>query len=543
MNHNTQKDKKFRKRPKVQAEKETGTQNANDKTSDVPDNDGRAVVGGASIRRPVNENDPSWYAGSAQLLKDAFSLSVAERLGMPLKTQIPNMQAVSAPYTQSVNYSVPGICNLIMVPTPGISTNSNSAVNAAAKQVFTAMRAANSGRTNYQASDLMLYLLAMDNAYCLWNWLVRLYGVLTLYSARNAYLPDGLLLAMRVDPSIKKDMCQLRAVINQYANKLNTLKVPKYMTYFTRHAWLFGNIYLDSPEAKAQMYLYNPQALYKWNENVGLGEQAYLEPVTIVGNQESSAYWKLDGIVDLVNQFIDPIFYSEDFNIMSGDVLKAFGDSNCFNIAEITEDYVTPVGYSPEVLVQIENAKIGMSLPSLDNTWRITQNAQESIIFNPTVNINVGCFEDQTLFNFHSDVVTPDLVAVATRFNLIVNETDLTHAAGEDTASCSLASCGSEIITGCEYITRNQDNSGYNKDLVRSAILITATSTAADLAFRVGMVSQFDWAPLCKIIDTVGSSVHYLGDLDNYTQIDSSTLITMNDVALLSMFGIPAGGR
>lgn len=503
------------------------------------------LIGGRSCLRSTSENDPEWYASDPQLLQDAYNLSFSDRLGLPIPAYQADYASTTPPYGEEVFYRVSGLMRIGMMPVPGISESGQSAVNVAARKLFTYIRHANSGAANYQAPDLMMYLLAMDNAYTLWNWLVRLYGIAQVFSGRNAYLPSVIFEAENVDyASVCSNLNQLRTAINIMGKKLMTMKVPGHLSYFKRHAWLFSNIFLDSTNAKAQMYMYSPSHLFQWNEYTPSGELAYLSPVSI---NTSTSKWKFDGLTSLINQFLDPIFYSEDFNIMSGDILKAYGEENCITIPSIEPDYVVLPVPNQEVAMQIENAELPLYTITADTTWRITQNNTEELIFNPTVIVGRSELGDSKLLNFHHDSVTPADVAVATRLNRVYDIQDIQLEAQTSYTTCKLWSCGSEIVDSAKiYYLTNSNAVG-----TTPAYSTYVGSNMEQTLSRICRHSQFDWAPVAKMYSQSGSGsttaikfVGYFGDLDNYTSVKNGVLVTMNDVALLSMFGIPgSAGR
>lgn len=546
--HNTHKDQKFNKK-KFTRNNSSKVEREGKEVADTAYKEESKLVGGRSCLRESSDNDPEWYAQDPQLLKDAFNLPMANRLGNQLTIQIPKDGTTVFPYLGKTNWSVPGVYSLKLAPVPGISTDATSAVNVAAKKLFTYIRHANSGAANYQAPDLMMYMLAMDNCYALWNWLVRMYGVARVYSTRNAYLPAGLLYTMNVDiDDIQANLNTLRTIINQFGSKLSTMKVPSHLSYFKRHAWLFSNVFADSDTAKAQTYIYNPSILYQWSETTTSGQLPYLEPIAITDDSLSSK-WKMDGISALVNSFINPIFYSEDFNIMSGDILKAYGAENCYTIPSIQEDYAVIPVHNYEVAMQFENARIpGGAVKPTGQSWRITQSNEEALIFNPTVAINRADLIDDFIYNFHTDEVSPEQVAVATRLNLLVNSADAGFKADQITGTAGLISCGSEIVTAAysihAYGMTSSGQYNWNPIQIRSNIVFTS-ATATNMIQAVCSSSQFDWSPLISVFYSTGVSgadnefQGISGDLDNYTVIDAGVLSRMNDVALLSMFGIP----
>lgn len=510
-----------------------------------------SALGGRSLARPSAENDPSWYASDPQLLVDAFSISTAEKLGLPIYDDVPIDSAESAPFIEPVdNYSLPGIYSINMVPVPGISRNASSALNVAAARIYTNVRKGNSGAINYEAPDLMLYLLAMDNAYILWSWLVRLYGILSVYSSRNTYVPQGLLRSMNVSTDIIKDACQLRTLINQMRAKLSTLSVPAGMSYFTRHAWLFQNVWLDANDQKAQIYIYNPECIYKWVEQTEIGTPAYLEPINM---RNFTQPYTLSRIQNLIDTVLNPLFYSQDFAVMSGDIRKAIGEENCINVPSIQEDYVIVPVYNSEVLTQIENSNwLGYKVPSNEsylNTWRITQEITGSgdlqvisLKFSPKVICNKCNFTTGRMYNFHTDVVDPAMMAVASRLNLVMDPSTF-DTQGTTFGSCNILSCGSEIVTTNEMFVWNANGNVFDRAEAEPCyITVSDHNFTAGQVQRLSLATQFDWAPMTKLVDKTGNLlVGYTVDFDNFTRINNSTLISMNDVALLSMFGIPSG--
>nr|AVX53513.1 putative capsid [Marmot picobirnavirus] len=553
--HNTNKDKKFSKnnfnRKKMDKDNSSKVERQGKEVADTAKEMEDELVGGKrSCLRKSNDNDPEWYAQDPQLLQDAYNLPFANRLGISIPVDVPEDTSTVFPYLKPnpTKWYVPGVYNILLAPVPGISTDNTSAVNVAAKKLFTFIRHANSGASNYQAPDLMHYLLAMDNCYTLWNWLVRLYGVARVYSTRNAYLPESLFRSMRVNRAIIRTLNDLRAVINQFGAKLSTMKVPSHLSYFKRHAWLFSNVFADSDSAKAQIYLYNPSILYKWVDTTSSEQLPYLQPVAIADSSLTSK-WLLDGLAGLVDEFINPIFYSEDFNIMSGDILKAYGEGNCYSIPMIQEDYAVLPVMNREVAMQFENAKIpyGKQTPT-GNSWRITQSNDENIVFNPTLNICRADTSDKHIYNFHFDDVTPSDVAVATRLNLCVDSTTAAFPSTDTAGTGTLLSSGSEIVTGAYIMTNNPtSNTPWVEQPVYSNMMYKSSGdTLTDDCFKaVCQSSQFDWSPMIKIFYSTPTQTTddafegLLGDLDNYTVVETETLVRMNDVALLSMFGIP----
>lgn len=352
--------------------------------------EGKGALTGRGACDPDSANDPMWYAASPQLLSDAASLAYSNALGSKYNI---SQGSTGLLYPTQADQHVSGVMAIRYLPGPGISTAANSAVNIAARNIYSFVRHANSGHANYDSPDLMMYLLAMDNVYGMWSYLVRVYGVARFYNQKNRYLPKILLRSMGVNPdSIQSNLADLRYFINAMANKIGALCVPTTMPYFMRHLWMNQNIFVDSPNEKAQVYLYVPSAYYTYVETEGAG--------SLHGTALSSNSFKTyDELKTILESMMDALMGSEDINIMSGDILKAY-QGKVWKLEQIPADYTVLPTYSEEVLSQIENliANGAAESSSLD----VTQDANGTILYQPTCAASPGC-TFKTILNMHHD--------------------------------------------------------------------------------------------------------------------------------------------
>lgn len=310
--------------------------------SDVAFNEGDKYD--ASRSKP---NDWRWYAQNEQLLKDSASFPYSWPLGNRLNL---------GEYAPEVNKgSLPGVMAIYTSPTFGWSDNANSPINVAARNIYSYVRHANSGHANYDAPDLMLYLCAMDSMYSYLAYLKRIYGVMSTYSYTNRYYPKAVIRAMGVDfDDIQANLADFRGFINTFAVKVGSMCIPASMSYMAKHMWMYSGLYTDSNQDKAQTYLFVPYTLgiYELTDEAG-----------------SISMWGLGGMGDdyamkfaelraFANKMLDPVLQSEDMNIMSGDILKAFGANGVYKVEGINEQYTVLPAYQPEVLDQIQNCTL-----------------------------------------------------------------------------------------------------------------------------------------------------------------------------------------
>nr|UVJ88894.1 putative capsid protein [Picobirnavirus sp.] len=491
-----------------------------------------------------SHNDASWYMSDTQLVNDVASVSFNTALGNPITL------TGSIGTTLSVNSTsvyLPGIMSIYTSPTIGVSTDANSPVNIAMRRLYAYVRHANSGHSNYDPADLMIYLLAMDSIYTYWAYMVRAYGVAQVFSRTNKYVGDALLTAMGVDPNIRENLADFRAYINTFAAKAQQWCVPRVMTYFLRHNWMYSNVYKDEDNDKAQMYLYVPASLYKYNATLSEGTAGGLEMRSINVEMDSSGYLQTktlpNNYVDLIamgNDLLNALAGQEDIGIISGDILKAYGADNLWKIDTIPTDYqVIPV-FSEEVLEQIHNTAFAggnivnangdnVGVVGLDVT-QDTSIGGGCLKFNPIFNRGTHMCLD-TLMDTWKEQVSAETVMTASR-NMLSGK-PFTPTPGKEVKALvqatQLRSCGSEICLFGTVFTLN----GNVMDRVR----IYATSQYAPNIYNM---PRFNEAPIRPIMSSNGTEcVGIFGEMTNYGILSKQNIDQIHEVALMSLFGVP----
>lgn len=147
------------------------------------------------------DNDPSWYTHIYPLVNDVANFNYNIPVGTPFDpySNVPRVE--NTRYNLGVNKEttlgrvVPGIMTFNVTPSIGYSADPTSAPNIAAQQMYTIVRKANSGAVNYDKTDLMMTVIAMDNAYMLYEILLRAYRSIGKYDPNSRYSPDGLMYA------------------------------------------------------------------------------------------------------------------------------------------------------------------------------------------------------------------------------------------------------------------------------------------------------------------------------------------------------------
>lgn len=475
---------------------------------------------------PTHSNDPGWWNKTGQFAKDATTISFSNAIGAKLQG-----------FEIGVDWYTPaGIMRLDYLPTLG-SINSNSdAVNVAARAMYDIINAKNSRNPSYDPSDLMMYVLAVANAWSLHAWLKRAIGLMLTYSSVNRFIPDALLQSMGLAPvSAQNDITKWRNVANQLAIKLNMLAVPNGIDYFKRIIFMNSGLYVDDPSAKASLMYFNPRAFLMLHDPDDTHDASYMRYIMM---PSPTGGLTPSDIESVIHGMIDPLFNNSDIVTMSSDIIKAYGMENLFRLPEITENDVTVPEFNLEILMQINNARVLPMGAELINKYTITQDmkynglrAAVSTMTSSATKFLVNFAGKPIPLNMPMDNPSSDDVMEATRLVYAVD------------AQGRVITSSTEFLTNVHIITftMNADDAWVYTDTEVSPYLTTQTYNDAFIN-KVSMYEKFHCAPLLyaiRLSNTTESNVLHnrcLSDLQNYSVISSSDLDIMNQAALLSIF-------
>lgn len=483
----------------------------------------------------------NYFAVTPQLLTDSASISFSEPTGGQYST---------VPDYNTKKYAIPGIMVLSAIPTIGKAGSAISPVNVASRNVYNYVRHANAGHTNYDSPDLMMYLLAMDSLYAYYSWMVRTYGLMSFYTQKNRYVPDQLIAGSGVDRGdISGKMSDFRAFINQSALRIGSLCVPRDMPLFQWHSQLFQNVFMDAPSVKAQLYLINPECVFKYSPYTD-PQGTELVPVQMP-SVWNNTFWTLDQIKDNFNTLANALLGEEDVNIMSGDILKAYGRENLVQLGSIPEDYVVVPDYNTSVLTMIHNLSItGYADYETLNIRQTQVGDTPTITHNPAFKtVSIGS-KGPKLFTLPTDEPTPADVMLASRWsNIVDSETALNPADPLGDQYITLDSFGSEIFTMASILRKREDDSGNWVNNIQQIFRVMDAGTASNTVGAVQTLTQlekFDWHPAVRIINSTSNNTwefwNELQDVENYTILSKTDLSKMHETAVLSEFAVPVMG-
>lgn len=511
------------------------------RTSDVR-TQGNGGTAGTTSSTAIDPTD--WMVASDVIAKSVASISFNTATGAPVDLGLPKT-VINQDFA-----TIPGVMTLTYLPTPGISTNNNSAVNLAARALYSYVRHANSGHSNYDAPDLMMYLLAMDSMYSYLSWARRLYGYLSLYTQYNRYVPRALIEANGVNyDDLMANPAKFRSSLNLLIQSAGALVIPNSLGFIKKHMWMTSNCYLDDMSVKAQLYQFVPEGYWKYDELNGPGQLTF----TPVGGGKLLT---IDEVIAAGRAIINPLVGSEDINIMSGDILKAYGNDGIFKVGLIDEDYSVVPSYNPSALNIIQNATmIDGVISTKDNV--ITQDVSVSpnggaILYNPTITATTaGTYGYQftganRILTMHKDDITPRDVITATMGMVCTTGNDI---------NLKIRSCGSEIFRTATISRFTADTNG-NLTLSNLAtqgyVSVLDTSQVAHFTSFLKYTAVMNYfndhpAQLAYTVKTEGgkTSIELVSvnlDVDNYAVISPETLDNIHDASLMAMFNVPIMG-
>nr|UVJ88930.1 putative capsid protein [Picobirnavirus sp.] len=473
-------------------------------------------------------NDPKWYGQSPELIRDAASIPFSWPSGSNLGSD-----------TFIGRNTNPGAIALDLTPTVGYSGSEYSPINVAASAIYTFVRHANSGHSNYDAPDLMIYLLAMSNIYSFLTWCQRILGIVSLYDQRNRYTPRTLFKLNTVDPdSISNNIAKFRYWLNTYITKVASLVVPSVMPVFQRMAFIYSNVYIDGPTIKDQFYMYTPHNLAWYKFSLDTDDRGQL---TLEAMPKAGTYATVEEIMAYGEDLFNAIWQQEDFGIMSGDILKAYG-ANIIKLSPIAPDFQLMPIYDTMVLHQMKNAKfMTYIIPS-----GITQTAQGVIMHHlliDTTAANINQVAQGKILLMDSILTsdfpepTPDVVIESTRLMPGF------RTPGSDPVG------GTEIMTNIKVAQFGNDYTADDPFTISLGNFVFDTNGSVaivdvmDAFARSGIFKAFKYAPEIVALQITGTNVvkgQRLWDIDNYAILSNQDLIHMHEAALLSLFAVPS---
>lgn len=501
------------------------------------------------ITNAKSGNDPQWYRNIPSLNMDYANIP----FNIPAGTETAIFDASQS--TEFVRGGIaenafPGIFRINFDPCIGKCTATTDAANVAAQQLYTLVRKANSGAINYDKTDLMMVILAMDSAYMLYEYLLRIYRALGTYNYMNRYLPNTLVTALGGNMQLAESLSDFRGILDMFAYKLASVNIPDQFDLIKRHSWMCSNVYKDANTDKAQMFLFNPENIYVWNEGQS-NKPTYLKHTKISSLVGTASKMDLASIQSGIDAVMDPILGSQDVGVISGDIAKAFGEGGMISIRPVADyEAIVPV-YDQEVLLQISNAYIGANITVQD------------IVVNNS-NLAAGPYLQQSFAMVVSDIEFAKSITPIINLSGVEPTTDNVMVSSRLNCMCTKDLTGdnyqSRVTYGTEVINSFSMYSQYSNQSGATAIAAVGSPTniiiqksdlgleqmAQKLRFIIGL-HTFHMAPSFYVFHSVGENIAtpdgytfegVTADIDNFALLDYETLRRLNETATMSLFAV-----
>lgn len=405
----------------------------------------------AKTNYPITtDNDVTWYARSKELLEQAARLNFSNRAGDPITFTGKSV------LTNNCNI-VPGIVRFDYIPALGrtsitpkssqvYSYIANSVMKDAGTNIYSYVRAHNSGAINYEWQDMIAVIYAGSQVFAAIAHAIRVYGIAKTNYQNNTYMPDEILRSMAIDPvAFRKNLANYLFRLNYLIQKASVIWVPDDFPITQREYWMNTNLYYDADSTKAGIMYYFPAIFYEYSPKTSTSGSA-LVPTYLYAKAND------DGtqLLNTIEKMLDAILDDSDAGTMFGDLYKTYGADKLYSVGEISPDYSVAPVYNEEVNQQFH----GLTIIETANYPSILQDVDHSEFVQDCFTVNkpafTASFSDVVLDLYGKDDL-PERVMVATRMTSMVQS--VTKGPGDNTYYLEVIS-GSEICVAAHVYTR-----------------------------------------------------------------------------------------
>lgn len=516
---------------------------------------------GTGTTRSALDN-PALYAYNEQVAIDNATLNFATISGAPFDLDPGNRFANNSGVTHvTVNGGIlrdktfPGILALYWQPTIGGDASPESPLNQAAFNLFVNARRAAKITFSYDAPDLMKYCLYMSSLYALYAHLNRIYGLVNLYVRENNYLPKAMLKVLGVDVNdLVANLSNYRAWLNNLGLFLSKFAVPTGLGIGARWTALMSSIFTDSASPKSQFYVYVPDFFWQYTETSG-------DMTSVSWPGSTGVNMTFEAIQFYVRQFTDTLSNNGDFMQMSDNIMVAYPtDLVQLPIVTVESICVPELSYTALSLVQNSRAVGYLSTPTItaDPNTNLLYLKYRSFNIPEELRPGIG-YSLPAVYNTTANATAPMDVLKGTA-QMVIAENESMSSTGGVTVDSTLI--GSEVVSRYQifYYVKGSDgimtlsSTPAFTSIIRNSSYATSGDGLADFTDIISHLSHFDWHPFVVVEamtkgDTVNppyftlDSFEHLGDVDNYTIVDSNTLRNLHRTVLLTLFQIPKSTR
>lgn len=475
-------------------------------------------------------NDATWYIPDPDIRNQVGSFSMNSTIGIDttITTECLNE-------TTQAKMRVPSVMGIFMNPSCGTTyrdvlgfmNSKMSAINMAARELYSKISSVNAKTTQYQPQDLAFAILAVGELESLISVAVRAYGIAFNYNQRNRDIPRAVLKATGLDPdSLLDDLAGFRMKLNKLLVPANQVVMLKNIKYLTKCWDLYANYYVDSDSPMAQTYIISPATYWLLDESTTSGTVLKTTYIHSSNTGNNFDYQAID-LLNAIKKVTDALLTSTTFNYIYTDIrnyVSKFG-GEIISFGYLPETYSVQSKFNAEFLMQIHNLRT-IGVPTGSNANDVTQSVEDNTIeYKPQFDYGA-----ETRFLSATNIIdfpvncnpTPDDKINATMLMTQVKgmKTGETYSI-YDVAIPDHYPVSVEVLNGEEVKMRGSNfGSTVNPDVGTYAFYYT----------------KFDYAPGLWLHDTSGQVTSIVGDLNFYDTVQFNQLKNIFEYSYLGLF-------
>lgn len=506
-----------------------------------------ATSGVFDVTKLPHKNDWKFYAVNELLAKQVASIPFNVLTGAPLPVTVLNYMGSESKVIRG-NRSAVAVARIDYVPAVGVSGGSTSGISLAANQLYAEMRAANSGAKNYEAPDLLMFVIAVQDLYRNIMEAMRTLSMVGVYDFANKTLPKHIIeLGMCYDyADLSANRAQYLARLNTLISASNAFGIPAYFTGLLRRLFIAGNVFMDSDAIRGQYYVFKSRGYYVWSPTTSSAgsslkyvDFAYEFGSNGVPNPPST----FDAMLDAIEDQITALMSDSDALTMEGDILKAWGPDKLYKMPMLDGDTRCVPICDEDILAQIENmivapgsfffsGELTATTTGFGSSLDVTQIGGNAIIWQPVLGM-VGTSDTNSVpvigaraFNSHK--IDPSYTDTLewTRLSAVWG-TSAVDDGGK--AKLSVVACGTELPINMAIFLLQWDTTGKTTALGTTFQQLPTDTNAAGV-FLLAVVAQLDWHPAVYVYSPGSSTITGVAmDTKVCTVIDSDTMIRIHE--------------
>lgn len=446
-----------------------------------------------------------------------------------------------------------------------------SAIDIAARNYYTYMRAHNASIANYTPADVIKYILAMSNVYCQYMDIAKRLSLLYKEDLFNTKW-RGLRAVANVNSYDRDELANYLAQLEVIRSRINGFTLPTNISVVNRHMKLASAIYSDEPESEYESLLIFSPIPLKWQIDISDDLIGSILPTVGISNPSPQG---IGAAISSLNSILELYSVDEDVAHLSSEMLKAQDyQYGRYELPIITPEYLktnfNPV-FEPNIFDEIRNATLVRPYETTAYRWGYQENINTGELkFGVNVSNNSGLGEVLTatakygslaeadgaivipyklseidkakrILYSHEANPTPETTCVISRFASI--------ELGVDSSHNILVAYGTEILLGIVFgmlTTAGGDQTGS----IETTHMCYDFGTTADstffniLAGRHTLFRNKDWLPDIYVHYFLEKSreytypLYYGGVIDNFTDVNVQQLRNIRQVDVADLFSV-----